>query len=65
MSMASGEPLDLQRDRRWPPPPTVAPEAGKPSAPGPKDGKGVQVKREPWELDEEYEDMEGIFGSVM
>lgn len=51
--MASGGPLDAQRERRWPPPP---PEPGQP----PK----KTVKVEDWAPEDasDYEDMETIFG---
>jgi hypothetical protein len=51
--MATGGPLDAQRERRWPPPP---PEPGQP----PK----KTVKVEDWAPEDEsdYEDMETILG---
>lgn len=46
-SMASGDPVDLQREKRWPNQ-TVS---------------GVQVSLKPWQEDSDYSDEEGIFES--
>ncbi|KAF9513247.1 hypothetical protein BS47DRAFT_1376767 [Hydnum rufescens UP504] len=51
-SMASGPPLDLQREERWP-------SQTEPNLLG---GTSVKVKRQAYELDSDYDDMEGVFG---
>jgi hypothetical protein len=48
MNMAEGDPLDMQREQRWPNQ-TVT---------------GVQVEVKPWQEDENYSDEEGIFGFI-
>ena len=53
--MCSGPPLDAQREERWPGQ-TETNAAGAPS---------LKVKRQPWETDSDYEDMEMIFGEHM
>ena len=50
--MASGKPLDMQREERWPSQTEVNP-MGK---------TGVKVVRKPWEVDSDYDDLEGVFG---
>lgn len=52
-SMASGDPVDLQREKRWPN------HTGQGTTQGPK---GVQVDWNPWEDDAEYSDQEGVCG---
>jgi len=53
--MASGGPLDMQREKRWPN------RTGNTSYPcAPQTGAGVKVRFEPWEEDSDYSDMEGI-----
>lgn len=51
-SMASGQPLDMQREERWPSQ-TETNELGAP---------GVKVVRKAWEVDSDMDDMEGMFG---
>jgi len=51
-SMASGDPLDKQRLKRWP---------GQDSQIQPGGGKTVGVEWKPHQLDDNYDDMEGIF----
>lgn len=53
-SMASGDPVDLQREKRWPN------HTGQAAPQGP--AKGVQVEWHPWEEDEFYSDQEGVCG---
>jgi hypothetical protein len=50
--MASGKPLDMQREERWP----------SRTETNPMGAPGVKVARQPWEVDSDYEDMEGVFG---
>ena len=50
-SMTSGPPLDLQREERWP-------SQTEPNLLG---GTSVKVVRQPYEVDSDYDDMEGIF----
>ena len=47
-SMASGDPLDIQREARWP---------NRTEATG---TRGPKVQFQPWEEDSEYSDQEGI-----
>jgi len=54
-SMASGQPLDMQREERWPAQTETNP-LGLP---------GVKVVRKPWEVDSDYDDMEGVFGDFL
>ena len=49
--MASGAPLDMQREARWPSQETQVPRGG----------KGVAVEWQPHQIDSDYDDMEGIF----
>lgn len=49
--MASGQPLDMQREERWP----SQTETNAFGAPG------VKVLRQPWEVDSDLDDMEGMF----
>lgn len=51
-SMASGQPLDMQREERWP-------SQTETNAFG---ASGVKVLRQPWEVDSDLDDMEGMFG---
>lgn len=51
-SMASGETLDQQRAARWPGQETVI---------NPSGGKSDSVDWKPYQIDEDYDDMEGIF----
>lgn len=46
--MAEGDPLDMQREERWPN----------------QTKTGVQVEIKPWQEDEDYSDEEGIFGFI-
>ncbi len=46
ISMASGDPIDQQREQRWP---------------GRTNDK-PKIEFEEWEEDSEFDDMEGIFG---
>jgi hypothetical protein len=50
-SMASGDPLDIQREKRWPNHTGTTGSA-----------RGVQVKFEPWEENGDYSDQEGVVG---
>jgi len=51
-AMASGDPLDKQRSTRWP---------GQDSEINPGGGKTVSVEWKPYQLEDDYDDMEGIF----
>lgn len=53
--MASGDPVDLQRENRWPG------RTGEPTPQGPT--KGVKVGFRPWEEDSDYSDTEGMMGN--
>jgi len=44
-SMAEGDPVDTQRDKRWPN----------------QTKTGVQVELQPWQEDSDYSDEEGLF----
>lgn len=50
--MASGSPLDIQREERWPSQ-TEMNQFG---------AVGVKVVRKPWEDSSDHDDMEGMFG---
>jgi hypothetical protein len=52
-TMASGDPVDLQREKRWP----NRTGEGTPHAP-----KGVKVEFKPWEEDSDFSDQEGMVG---
>lgn len=52
-SMALGDPVDLQREKRWP---------NRTGEPGPQGPKGVKVEFRPWEEDSDYSDTEGMTG---
>ena len=52
MSMASGDPLDIQRESRWP------------SRTGASDVKSVKVNFAPWEEKSDYSDLEGIMPPI-
>ena len=52
--MASGDPVDLQREKRWPG------RIGEPTPQGPT--KGMKVNFLPWEEDSDYSDTEGMLG---
>ncbi|KAH7887666.1 hypothetical protein F5I97DRAFT_1861958, partial [Phlebopus sp. FC_14] len=59
-SMASGDPLDIQREKRWPN------RTGNTSVPNaPQAGAGVKVKFDAWEEDEDFSDQEGLFGPIV
>jgi hypothetical protein len=58
--MASGGPLDMQREKRWP---NRTGNISYPSAP--QTGAGVKVRFDPWEEDSDYSDMEGIGGPII
>jgi hypothetical protein len=47
-SMASGDPLDIQREKRWP------------NRTGTAGSHGVQVQFQPWEENSDYSDQEGV-----
>jgi hypothetical protein len=51
--MASGSPLDMQRDERWP----------SQTEQNPLGQRSLKVVRQPWEVDSDYDDMEGMFSS--
>jgi hypothetical protein len=51
--MASGDPVDLQREKRWP----NRTGEGAPHVP-----KGVKVEFKPWEEDADFSDQEGMVG---
>jgi len=53
--MASGDPLDMQREKRWP---NRTGNTTHPTAP--QTGAGVKVKFDPWEEDSNYSDTEGV-----
>jgi hypothetical protein len=57
-SMASGDPIDMQREKRWPTRP--ANNTGTPQA-----GPGVKVNFDAWEEDDDFSDQEGIFGPII
>ena len=48
IAMADGDPLDIQREKRWPQQ-TV---------------QGVKVDLKPWQEDSDYSDEEGVLGQV-
>lgn len=54
--MADGEPLDLQRERRWP---EQKPEGELPTK------SSVKVNFKPWEEDPDYSDTEGVIGQAV
>lgn len=56
--MASGGPLDMQREKRWPN------RTGNTYPSAPQTGAGVKVRFNPWEEDSDYSDMEG-FGPII
>ncbi|KAF8138415.1 hypothetical protein EV363DRAFT_1313880 [Boletus edulis] len=56
-SMASGDPIDMQREKRWPS--RTSNNTGTPQT-----GTGVKVNFDAWEEDEDFSDQEGIFGSI-
>ncbi|KAI6163017.1 hypothetical protein EDD17DRAFT_1693935 [Pisolithus thermaeus] len=60
MSMASGEPIDMQRERRWP---NRTSTSGAPNAP--LNGAGVRVHFDPWEEDDDFSDQEGVCGPAV
>lgn len=47
-TMASGDPVDIQREKRWP------------NRTGTTTTRGVKVEFKPWEEDSDYSDEEGI-----
>jgi len=47
-SMADGDPVDIQREKRWPN----------------QTKTGVAVELQPWQEDSDYSDEEGIFGFI-
>ncbi|KAN0097512.1 hypothetical protein V8E55_001958 [Tylopilus felleus] len=57
-SMASGDPIDMQREKRWPN--WTANTAAAPQA-----GTGVKVNFERWEEDNDFSDQEGLFGPII
>ena len=58
--MASGEHIDIQREKRWPNR-TLTP--GMPNAP--QTGAGVKVNFDAWEEDEDFSDQEGVCGPIV
>lgn len=57
-SMASGDPVDMQREKRWPN--RTGNNTGIPQA-----GAGVRVNFEAWEEDDDLSDQEGLFGPII
>lgn len=51
-AMASGDPLDMQREQRWPP--------NRAGEPAPQKPSGVKVQFLPHEEDSDYSDTEGM-----
>jgi len=49
-AMASGDPVDLQREKRWP---------NRTGDAAPQAPKGVKVEFKPWEEDSDFSDQEG------
>lgn len=47
-AMAEGDPLDMQREKRWPN----------------QTNTGVQVELQPWQEDSDFSDEEGIFPPI-
>jgi len=47
-AMAEGDPLDMQREKRWPN----------------QTNTGVQVELQPWQEDSDYSDEEGILPPI-
>lgn len=47
--MAEGDPIDIQRDKRWPNQTVAA---------------GVKVELKPWEEDSDYSDEEGVMPPI-
>lgn len=50
--MASGAPLDMQRAARWPSQETTVDARGT---------KGLTVEWEPYQIDSDYDDLEGLY----
>jgi hypothetical protein len=48
-TMADGDPVDIQREKRWPQ----------------QTPAGVKVELKPWQEDSDYSDEEGVFGSII
>ncbi|KAI6047401.1 hypothetical protein EDC04DRAFT_2876436 [Pisolithus marmoratus] len=61
MSMASGEPIDMQRERRWPN--RTSTNTSAPNAP--LNGAGIRVHFDPWEEEDEFSDQEGVCGPAV
>lgn len=57
--MASGDPIDMQREKRWPNRTTNSTTGIQ------QTGSGVKVDFEAWEEDEDFSDQEGIFGPII
>lgn len=57
-SMASGDPIDMQREKRWPN--RTANNTGTPQT-----GAGVRVNFDAWEEDDDFSDQEGVFGPII
>ncbi|KAH0839875.1 hypothetical protein J3R83DRAFT_826 [Lanmaoa asiatica] len=57
-SMASGDPIDMQREKRWPN--RTGSNTGAPQSTG-----GVTVNFDAWEEDDDFSDQEGIFGPII
>jgi len=56
-SMASGDPIDMQREKRWP-------NRMNNSNGAPQTNTGVKVNFDAWEEDDDFSDQEGIFGPI-
>lgn len=48
-TMADGDPVDIQREKRWPQ----------------QTPAGVKVELKPWQEDSDYSDEEGVFGPII
>lgn len=58
-SMASGDPIDMQREKRWPN--RTGNNVGTPQT----NTAGVKVGFDAWEEDEDFSDQEGVFGPII
>ncbi|KAG9317407.1 hypothetical protein JVU11DRAFT_1606 [Chiua virens] len=59
-SMASGDHVDLQREKRWPHRTGTNATTGTTQS-----GTGVKVNFDPWEEDDDFSDQEGLFGPIV
>lgn len=57
--MASGDPIDMQREKRWPN------RTGNNNTGTPQVGAGVRANFDAWEEDDDFSDQEGVFGPLI